>query len=511
MEFGVKMRKSINMLKQYKYAIVIIFGAGILGILSLMEQTFFYYDQARDAYEAYDIWHNLNPKILGPATDISGLFHGVLWFYFLSFAYAIYNSPQFVTSIIFILVFITVPAVGYLSHTLFNSRKIAIISMILYAFSPLFQLSSRWLSNPVMGFFIVPFLMIALWKYLQKQSIRWAILAGLCFGILIQSNLAYALLIYLVPLYLLLFKQRPRAIPGIAFIISLFLMLISFIISELKFQGQGIEGAITFISNPHESTRLSSGFFIHFFERINDFFSISFFLVPLPIFILLLIGFLIILWKNKSKFRSEILFLIVWLSNILVFMLFSTGISNSLFVFFPSLVALIILVSFSLSKLFPSRIAIGLILVIIVIFQINNSLDYIKQVRNPLTVQKDMILPLEKRVIDYTYEESGFNPFTINTVTSPLYINTTWAYLYNFYAEPKYGYLPFWDGKDQTGRLGSLPEKNTTTEYRYLIIEPSTGIPDFFIESTILEEDQISTLVEEKQIGSFRIQKRLNN
>jgi hypothetical protein len=501
----------ISLLKRYWYVLVILFGAIIFSLFALMGQTFFYYDQARDAYEAYDIWHNLNPKILGPSTDIPGLFHGVLWFYLLSVAYAIHNSPQFVTLLVFILIFITVPVVGYLSYILFYSRRIATLSMILYAFSPLFQLSTRWLSNPVMGFFIIPFLMIALWKYLQKQTVFWAAVTGVCFGVLVQSDLAYALIIYLVPVYFLLYKRKPKIIPGITFVTTFVLMLLSYLISELKFQGQGISGTIIFITKSHEALGVSSELFAHIFQRMYNFFSISFFLVPLSVFIFLFVGFILVLWKNRSKFSPEILYLTLWLSNILVFMIFSTGISHSLFVFYPSLVALILLVSFSLHKLFPQNAVICIVLVLIVIFQINNSLGYIKQVQNPLTVQKDMVLPLEKKVIDYTYHASGLAPFTINTVTSPLYINTTWAYLYNFYAQPKYGYVPFWDGKDQAGRLGNLPSKSTTTQYRYLIIEPSIGIPDIFISQTISEENQVSTLVEEKRIGSFRIQKRLSN
>ena len=77
------------------------------------------------------------------------------------------------------------------------------------------------------------------------------------------------------------------------------------------------------------------------------------------------------------------------------------------------------------------------------------------------------------------------------------------------YGQQKYGYLPFHGGRGQTGYLGNLTEQPFGTKYRYIIIEPTTGIPDFFIQQIISEENKTSDIIEEKKFGQFLVQKRI--
>ena len=84
-----------------------------------------------------------------------------------------------------------------------------------------------------------------------------------------------------------------------------------------------------------------------------------------------------------------------------------------------------------------------------------------------------------------------------------------WAYLYEMYGQKKYGYLPYHGGKDQKGYLGNLSEQPFGTKYRYIIIEPTTGIPDYFVQQIISEENKVSDVVGEKKFGQFFVQKRM--
>ncbi len=485
--------------------------AVLLAIIPLITQTFFYYDQARDAYEAYSIWHNHDFKILGPGTDIPGLFHGVIWYYLLGILYFIAGSdPQIVTTILFVFLFLTVPFIGYLAAQLFHDRKVAWVAMALYAFSPLFQLSTRWLSNPTLGLFVTPFLLLSLFRYRQKNTIKWALLTGILLGVLVHSNTGYLLIMILIPIHVIFFRLYKNIKSLAALIVGFMTMLVSFVFAELKFNGQGVIGAIDFLTKPKESMHGISDVAITISKKTAEFFSVS--VLPFPdliIYVALVALIFIIATKRQILRNKSLQFILLWLPGLLIFLVFNTGISRSLFVFFPFLAALVIGFSYVIVGIFQKRVLLFIVTGLIISFQIFRSYTYIHNVKNPLTVQIGMTLPVEKQVIDYTYRASGHKPFTINTVTSPLYINTTWAYLYNFYALPKYSYLPFWDGKDQTGRLGNLPRPTEYTDYRFLIVEPSTGIPDFFITQTILEENQVSKVVEEKQIGNFKIQKRL--
>ncbi|MDP3994453.1 MAG: hypothetical protein Q8P91_01300, partial [bacterium] len=124
------------------------------------------------------------------------------------------------------------------------------------------------------------------------------------------------------------------------------------------------------------------------------------------------------------------------------------------------------------------------------------------------SIQKDMLLKKQLTLIDYTYEKAEGKPFSINTVTSPLWINIVWTYLYNWYGQPKYGYVPQWHGKDQVGQLAALPPTEKETDIYYLIVEPMAGIPLRYLEEAKGEEDAVSTLVSEKNFGELRVQKR---
>src|SRR6185437_12605591 len=111
-------------------AIIGIIIAFLLAIIPLNTQFYFYYDQARDAFQAYNIWHNYHLEILGPATDIPGLFSGVFWYYLLAIPYSIgNNNPEFSAYFLLFVIFVTLPVCGYLAYELFRDRFIVIISL----------------------------------------------------------------------------------------------------------------------------------------------------------------------------------------------------------------------------------------------------------------------------------------------------------------------------------------------------------------------------------------------
>ncbi len=124
------------------------------------------------------------------------------------------------------------------------------------------------------------------------------------------------------------------------------------------------------------------------------------------------------------------------------------------------------------------------------------------------SIQKDMLLSKQMKAIDYTYTEAWGKPFSINSLTSPLYINIVWTYLYKWYGLPKYGYVPSWHGRDQVGQLDSLEKVNKPDNTSFLIIEPMAGIPPQYLDLTIGEEDSKTKLFDEKYFGELRVQKR---
>jgi len=511
-------KKNISRLSHFSHEIglpitlMLVIGitlALILAAAPLYSQLFFYFDIARDAYEAFSISHG-DIKVLGPGTDIEGLNHGVLWFYVLSFLYALFNQDvQLVATVFFVLFFLSLPVVGYLAWRLFENKVVAVGAVVLYAFSPLFQLSTRWLSNPILSFLVMPILLLTLWEYIQNQSIKKTVLLGVLYGIIIQSQLAFLLLLVFLPLYFLVFRLRMYVSHLLFFSGSILITISTILIGEAKFGWKGTSNLLHFVTSSSEGRKSFADIFSLVVHKVNELFSMSVLPFPSLFPIIIFVALLFFTRNSFKKYSRALLFISIWLINIILFRMFDTGISRSLFVFYPSVALLAILVAFLIMTIVKKQPLFIAAVISIVLLQIMTNLNFIKKQENPLTVQKGMTLAYQKHIVDYTYKSSGLMPFTINTLTVPLYINTTWAHLYNFYGTRKYGYLPFWDGKDQKGYLGSLPKSDVKTVYRYLIIEPTSGIPEVYIGATIDEENAISTLVEEKKFGNFRVQKRL--
>ena len=91
---------------------------------------------------------------------------------------------------------------------------------------------------------------------------------------------------------------------------------------------------------------------------------------------------------------------------------------------------IILLSGYFLSKL--KNILLIPLLILIIFF----NLSYVKQNygKGQILLEPDSsaILSKQLEVIEYTYQESQGKPFSINTVTNPLYINAVWAYNYSW-------------------------------------------------------------------------------
>lgn len=494
------------------YVGVLFFSAGF-AIFALVKQLTFGFDQARDAYEAFAIWHSHDFKVLGPSSDLPGVHHGVLWYYLLVLPYAIGSgNPEVVAIIFFVLSFLTVPLCGYLTYKLFHNFHAALLASILYSSSPLFQVFTRWLSNPLIALYIVPFLLLFLWRYvgIRSRNKYSTGLIGLFFGILIQADFAFGIFLITLLIYWFVYKIKFRLQDFVFFGSGLLLGVSTYILGEIRFNAKGILAMIHFFSSSLSSPRPPLETVLLIIGRINELLSIT--IVPFPyaiVFFIIVSGiFLLKVHKNKHD-KSAIIFLIIWMCTFIVFYLFKSGFLHSGFMFVPFLLPIIAIWSYLVISTVRNLKLLAILLICIFLGQFYISYFWLKTEHSPLSVQYGISLNLEKEIIEYTYKQSKGEPFIIVTITNPLHINTMWAYLYEMYGQKQYGYLPYYGGRSQAGYLGNLSERLSGTKYRYIIIEPTTGIPDYFIQQIISEENKVSDTVEEKKFGQFLVQKRV--
>ncbi|CAN5172222.1 hypothetical protein BH11PAT1_BH11PAT1_1320 [soil metagenome] len=484
----------------------------LLTISPLYYQLIFSWDQARDAFEAYAIWHNFDFKILGPSTDFPGFYHGVIWYYLLAIPYAISQGNVLFTAYTFLIFhFITIFFVGHLSYELFGNKKNAMIAMTLYAFSPLVHAFTRWLSNPVISIFITPYILISLWKYLHKGGWKWAGTLGICMGLLVQSDAGFAMFYLLIPLYLIVFRKLPTFSDMGAFLVTSVITLSTYLIAELKFNFRATWAIISFFHSSHANRSSINELLLAILNKFIDL--LRFTLLPMPrIYILSILAavLLIIVVKRYSKEDSKpLIFLGIWLVNIILFRLFSTGLTNSNFVFAPSVSVIATIGAYILTEYLKKPIVLLSVMAVLCFFQIVTIVNAIYVGTNPLAVQHGMTYYDGQKIIDYTYTKAKERPFAIHTVTNPLFINTVWAYHYEFYGKKKYHYVPFFDGKSQNGYLGNLPLLgNNNIQQYFLILEPTPGIPEMYFAEARSGMDVYSSVRDKKSIGTFTVEIR---
>ena len=443
----------------------------VVSLYPLFSQLIFTYDQARDGYESYEIWHDRNPKIIGPSSDIPGVFHGPLWFYLLAVPYSMSNNNPYVAGVLFyVLQFLTVPVVGYVTYRIFGSVRVATLATLLYAFSPLFLASTRWLSNPIIAILIMPPLMFFLWRFVQGEKGKTPFIVGLLLGILVQADLAYILFLISIPFHILYFRFRPTLISYVWVILGFFLGVLTYVIAELKFSGQGIRAAIAFLQEPH-STHGVFSLFSFFFSKVEHLLSVT--VLPLPSIVLwaTVVGICLLGGKKLKEKKDQVVFLVLWISGLFVVTIFSTGIANSAFIFFPLLLPVVLLFSYVVSVAFSTPLKIALFSLLVIILQLSTSYKWINDKFLPFPAQQRTFYSDATKVIDYTYQSAGGKSFGINTVTVPLRYNATWSFLYEFYGKDTYGYVPRWAGPTGVGYLRSLAQDGELPSKRFFIVD----------------------------------------
>lgn len=468
----------------------------------------FAYDQARDAFLVQEILAG-HLKVLGPpVSGVPGLSHGVLYYYIIAPAYFLgQGNPQFVAFWMSFLSSLGVFSIFYLAYILVKDKKPALLSALFFAVSFEATQYSNFLINASMGVWFVPLIYIGLYLWLTK-SIKWApILAGLAFGLSVQSEVALFYHIAPIVLWLFIFRKRIMRKEIIISVMAFVVGIATMIVSEIKFGFPGFKGALYLLSGQDSiiSSKQLSDFLITFINQSSKTFAYSIF--PTNVIVGGVVGFVLILYGLKKKFYWQS-FLATYIFAYLVALPFGGWTVRHVLVGVAP--AVCVLLGISLWKYLGNK-KIFLALAVFVILLANVTKTFKENINGQtiFPLQGDLVLSKELQVLDYTYQKSAQDNFSISTLTSPLYVNTLWSYLYNWYGEAKYGKLPYWIGHDQIGSLGNnLASPPKTVTEHFFIIEPTYGIPDIWITYAKGDQAAISDPVESKSFGQIVVEER---
>ncbi len=488
-----------------KAIFVLVVLAFIIRILFIYQGgVSFHYDMSRDAYEAKSIWQEWDFKILGPPTSTPGLYHGVVYYYLLAPFYQLGSGdPRVVAVLLSLLNSLVIVPVMLLAKDLLKSNKWAMLAGLFFAISFEATQYASWISNPAPAILTVAlfFLFLRWWQKGKNYGLYLAVLAAVLSA---QFQFFLIYLFFLIPVFAIIFKIKTEIKTVGVSLLIVFLGLVNFFIAAIKFKtsNQIISGFTNISTAGQIDFRLQFGeVVINYLNRFSEIFTFNFF--PTSVFLggILAVVVLFII-------RRERLLLFYLFSNLPIFIF--GGHSNTyanVGLAIPAVLAVVLV----LQKIF--RIDKRLVVIFVLLSLISNVLTIGKY--NPdgqiiLVIPNDMNLKNELRLIDETYKQASGSAFTINTLTLPLWTNTTWAYLYSWYGQRKYGYMPYFYGRDQVGLLGkdSLKRVAKPLDKSFLIIEPTDGIPPQFYNQELDTENSKTTVTDEISYGSIKLQAR---
>ncbi|MCR4306072.1 MAG: hypothetical protein NUV73_03235, partial [Candidatus Daviesbacteria bacterium] len=330
-------------------------------------------------------------------------------------------------------------------------------------------------------------------------------------GLSIQFEFVETQLVAVFVLSLIFFR---KALPKINLkflaiaLVSFLLPVATYIISELKNDFVIIKQAPKLFTGSNQTLSLLPDFsrFAFFINRhISDNLSANSTGALIVGLILLVVLTLLIV---RNIYRRQLIFLSLWFFGGLLVYFITTD--TAYFYNTGTSIALLIFIGLLLSRVYSTNHLLVIPLLLLILF---SNLYLIKN-NNPfgpndkINPQKGLIIDDEKKAIDFIYRRAEKKDFSVNALTMPYNVNTTWSYLFEWYGRDKFGYVPVWGGDAAAGFAGNLKVERARSklpERRFLIIEPQEGIPSYMAETFIKNEETFSETLEKKQFGTIRV------
>ena len=510
-----------NNVKIIKHPYFLLFSilciAFLIRTINLKDNILFGYDQARDAQRVFDMVYKDHFKIVGPETDIQGIFNGPLLYYMLAPVYYFSHFDPNAAALFFILINVgTIVLVYWTAKILFNKNSIALIASLFWAFSFEQGFFARYISNASSMSAMSTLFFVGLALFFLKKK-QWGIpLSALGIALSIHSNFYFIYLFLFYPLFFVLFKKRPTGKTIAASLVILVALLSPWIVTELKWKFVGTRSLFAYFDNQRATASPTNLLLLfisavrHYYERVSQ--AIYFSFIPnKPIGFMILVSIMIYLLVKK---RSQGIFLLLfWVLSTLPLFVFKSGVLGTEVINGSVFIPITVLMAFGIVELARIKIQkipiVSILCVLGVVFY-----GFFSYVRNNFTthsvhISEPSLLGNEKKVIDYTYAKANKKDFGICSISEPLFMNTVWSFLYSTYGKQKYGYLPYWTGQQQTLNESFIPYAHKKYETKFIIQEPMFGIPKFVLRSTYYVEDSQNTLVEKKRFGEYVVQQRL--
>jgi len=482
----------------------------VLRLLYFPGNVYFASDQARDAYYSFEIMRG-DFRVVGPGAAFGRfLHHGVLYYYMMGPVYYLFEGDPYVPALIInLLNAMGVLVVFWIGKNLFNT-KTALIAALFYAVSYEQSQYALFFGHPGMALIFVLLYYLGLTILIFKGNSKGIILSAFCAGMATQFHISLAILIFLLPVFVVVFKSKIKWL-GVRDIIlalgALMIGLSTFVVEEIKYGHFRL-----FLDSLGEESVATVGLNIsNFLMAINRYVTDNLvYFSPGRIFgpflVVVIFGYLI---KGKKE-RVVGIFLLMWfLAGCVAYI---TGTSTTYYYGIGGSVSLLLAVAMIINLVWKKKGVVTLLVVVIVGSNLYKNVTLNRKGPNgAIMAPTGLLLADELRAIDYIYSQAKGEEFSVHAITIPYNVKTTWDYLFNWYGMKEYGFVPVWGGEDALGSEGTLTvvrARSTLPAKQFLIIEPLAGLADEVVENFFREEGYFTTLKSEEKFGEITVQIR---
>jgi len=420
--------------------------AFMLRIYFLPSHLFFGPEQGRDFLVIKDIVVNHKFTLIGPKTDIDGIFHGPLFYYLSAIPFLIFHGDPFLV-LLFLILFhsLTVFVLYFLSEELFSDKFLSSVSIVLFTFSYGAIVDSRWLSNPPMTIPLSALLYFFLIKFIKGKK-YYLIPAGITYALLGQVEfLNYFFFAFVTFFSLVIYKGRVlknKFVALISFIFAVFFSWINFLLFDLRHDFLITKSLTGLLKG-------SSGYYISLKESLVsstklfiDTFSLYSGIPSLLVMVILPIIFLSLVYMSFKNKKYGLILIWLFIPLFLLILLKHQVLRHFyILITIPAILSL----SFLISSIRKKSLFLSLIIILLIIVRnltlLESNLPHNRNVYFQST-QPELLYKDQLSVIDNIYKNAAGRKFTFQSYTIPYWMQEGWEYLFWFYGNKKYGYIP---------------------------------------------------------------------
>jgi len=402
---------------------------------------FFGPEQGTDFKVIRDIVVSHKFTLIGPKTDIAGVFHGPIYYYLACIPFFFSQGDPYTVALFFILIqSLSVFLIFFLSYELTESKRIAYIASLLYTVSFGAISYSRWLSGQPLTIPLSALFFLFTIRFLKGE--KWSLAgAAVTFGLMGQAEFMNLLLVSAIGLFLFFrycnkIVSYPKRFLIFSFCIALIFSLGNFALFDFRHEFLISKSIMSLVSG-------TKGYYISLFQSLIEtydmFISASMNILGLPntyitTIVVWCIVAILFIHKGKNQYYP-LLFFWIFVPNAILIILRHRALEQLYVLLVVGIIlGVSVVIDIIRQQFYP---ALGTLIFLLLVF-LNMSLWFTSLPANYRiffqSTQPGLRYDDQLQSVKYIYDLANGRQFYFQSYTIPYFWQDGWEYLFWYYA-----------------------------------------------------------------------------